>query len=276
VEYALPAANDPQTALAFGPGLPDAGVAARIVEIAGAQERTAFVAGLAGAAAVPIPRDPQTTAGRLASPGAVYAQMLAAKKNDKFEIRVRARSLGFPLDGVLTVTDAAGKELARADDTDKQPDPQLVFTAPSDGSFALKLRDLHDRGGPRFVYWLDAGPAKPSFSLALTADAFVVAAGKTVEIPITIERRHGHKAPIQFALRAFSGDLPAGISAAEVTADAGAKMAKLVVAAAADAPPGGVAIAIVGSAGANEELASPPNALALAHPPRAAWLTITK
>ena len=58
---------------------------------------------------------PAVCNGRIATPGAVDRWSFAVKKGEALAIELRAGRLGSPLDGVLTVLDATGKELARAD-----------------------------------------------------------------------------------------------------------------------------------------------------------------
>ena len=61
------------------------------------------------------------------------------KKGDAIDLDLRASRLGSPLDGVLMVVDATGKEIARADDMAAgQTDAQLRFTAPADGDFVFE------------------------------------------------------------------------------------------------------------------------------------------
>ncbi len=62
---------------------------------------------------------------------------------------------------------------------------------PQDGSFILEIRDLYGTGSLRHVYRLQAALVMPDFALKLTTDRFVVAPGKTLDIPITVERSNG-------------------------------------------------------------------------------------
>jgi hypothetical protein len=77
-------------------------------------------------------------------------------------LSVEARSLlPFIADAVpgwfdpqLTVYDAAGKQVAFADDNRFRPDPLLFFRAPADGEYTVELRDIVYRGRGDFVYRL--------------------------------------------------------------------------------------------------------------------------
>ncbi|MCX6626625.1 MAG: DVUA0089 family protein [Candidatus Solibacter sp.] len=57
-------------------------------------------------------------------------------------------------DPQLTVYDAAGKQVAFADDNRYQPDPVMFFRAPADGEYTVELRDVVYRGRGDFVYRL--------------------------------------------------------------------------------------------------------------------------
>ena len=85
-----------------------------------------------------------------------------AKAGTTLVLSVEARSLlPFIADAVpgwfdpqLTVYDAAGKQVAFADDNRFQPDPVLFFRAPCDGEYTVELRDVVYRGRGDFVYRL--------------------------------------------------------------------------------------------------------------------------
>ena len=63
---------------------------------------------------------PATVSGRLIQPGQVAAFRFAAAKGKPVQLTVQSFQLGFPLDPVLRVLDAAGKQLAESDDAGRQ------------------------------------------------------------------------------------------------------------------------------------------------------------
>jgi len=85
-----------------------------------------------------------------------------AKAGVTLVLSVEARSLlPFIADAVpgwfdpqLTVYDAAGKQVAFADDNRFRPDPLMFFRAPADGDYTVELRDVVYRGRGDFVYRL--------------------------------------------------------------------------------------------------------------------------
>ncbi len=167
---------------------------------------------------------PVTVSGRLA-PGGVDAFTFEAKKGDQLLFQVESRSLGFPLDAVLRLSDAAGKELARVDDTGNRPDPELSFKAPRDGAYRVEVSDLHSEGGPRYAYRLRALRPGPDYDLTLKEDRFVLSPGKPLDLPVTVNRRQGFAEVIEVSAQG----LPPGVTAAPVRSAAGGASAGAVV-----------------------------------------------
>lgn len=153
---------------------------------------------------------PAAVSGQLAKPGETDQLTFAAKKGQPLDIRVASRHFGFPLDPVLAVRNAEGKELKRVDDgnvkTDR--DAQLVWSAPEDGNYTLAISDLFRKGGPQWFYLLTVDEATPSFTATVEKSAYKVEAGKTLDVKIKINRLNGHKTPLTIEPR----NLPTGIS----------------------------------------------------------------
>src|SRR5207302_6494565 len=98
------------------------------------------------------------------------------KKSGKYTLDLQARRFDSPLCGVVTVLDAAGKELARGEAADPAQDPSLAFQPPADGVYAVRIAErFRGRGGPGFAYRLRItdGPAAaaPGFRLTIPSDA---------------------------------------------------------------------------------------------------------
>ena len=74
-----------------------------------------------------------------------------------------SRRLGSPADLVLRLLKTDGNQLAFAESQGPQ-EATLAATLPGAGDYVLEVRDLSHRGGPRFVYHVEAvaEPAKPS------------------------------------------------------------------------------------------------------------------
>ncbi len=115
--------------------------------------------------------------GRIDKPGDVDNWSFAGKKGQALRLELRARQLGSPLLGVLTVCDIKGKELARAEAPPTQLDPTLTFTPPADGVYRVRVADrFPNRGGPEFAYRLRLAPAVVGFRLQLAADVLTLRA----------------------------------------------------------------------------------------------------
>ena len=85
-----------------------------------------------------------------------------ARAGSEIVADVYARGLNSPLDSVLKLTDAAGKQLAFNDDhVDKgeglsthYADSYLRVAVPADGTYYLHLGDMQHKGGPEYAYRL--------------------------------------------------------------------------------------------------------------------------
>jgi hypothetical protein len=80
-----------------------------------------------------------------------------AKAGQRLVLDVAATRLGAKTDAVLTLFDAGGRALAGAHDTDGEPDPLLVFTAPADGRYVARVSDLQVAASPDHFYRLSVG-----------------------------------------------------------------------------------------------------------------------
>jgi hypothetical protein len=133
---------------------------------------------------------PVTLTGRIADREDVDVYAFDAKAGQSVELQIESRSLGYPLDSVLQITDAAGKSLARIDDSAGR-DSSTVFAPPADGTFRVTVSDLNAHGSPRHVYRLRVVPAVPSFEVTADASAYTIALDKPAEITLAVDRRHG-------------------------------------------------------------------------------------
>lgn len=91
----------------------------------------------------------------------------SAKKGERFKLRAHANKIGSPVDTVLYVYDAAGKAIGNSDDADGSSDSRFDFTAPADGEYVVKVRDMLDRGGPEFVYRIESEPYLPEIQVTM-------------------------------------------------------------------------------------------------------------
>ncbi len=162
---------------------------------------------------------PVTITGRIARPGEVAVYEFALKKGQKVPVTIESRTLDFPLDPVLRLTDGSGKLLTQAQAKKLGTDPELTVTATADAIYRIEVSDLHSDGGPRFVYRLRLAVPQPDFALTVASDRFALKPGDTLDIPVTVERRAGFKDDIEIT----AVGLPAGINAQPVRAAAAGK-----------------------------------------------------
>jgi hypothetical protein len=144
------------------------------------------------------------------------------RPGEKWVFELEAASLGASqLDALLTVYDAAGKKLARADDGSGL-DPVLPFTVPEGVSeIALAVEDLLGRGGDRFGYRLQARRRPPDFVAELLTPFVNVPAGGSAQLAVLIQRR-GYDGEIRVRIP----NLPEGfqVSGGHVPSEAAAQV----------------------------------------------------
>jgi hypothetical protein len=163
--------------------------------------------------------------GRIQQAGDVDHWAWQAKKGEAFELELRAARLGSPLDGVLTILDAQGKELARAESNGPaQPDPVLRFQALADGTYLVRVQDrFSSRGGPGFAYRLRIDhPGPPNFHLRLATDALTLPRGGKAKLKVQAERLGGFAGPISLAVDGLPKDVtmsPSAIAAGQPAVD---------------------------------------------------------
>lgn len=140
-----------------------------------------------------IGEGPVTINGRLAKPGDVDGFAIDLKAGEVLTADLEAaRRLGSPMDGVLQVVSADGFVLEQNDD-DGGFDPRIVFQAPSDGAYTVRLfafpaqpdSSIRFSGGDAYIYRLTlttGGFVDHAFPLAVSNEgpAEVAAVGPNV------------------------------------------------------------------------------------------------
>ena len=101
------------------------------------------------------------------SPGDWDVFRFEGHAGDAIVAEVYARRLDSPLDSVLKLTDADGKQLAFNDDHEDKgagldthyADSYLTATLPADGAYYIHLGDAQHQGGPEYRLPLAHQPA---------------------------------------------------------------------------------------------------------------------
>ncbi len=212
---------------------------------------------------------PVSISGVVESPGDEDTFTWDVEKGDRINLSIKAFTLGFPLDPLLTVTNADGKVLKEADDQSRsERDVSTVVVAPLKGAMQVKVQDVHRFGGPRFAYALMIEKELPGFRLSGIPQSLSVVPGKEVELSINLARTAGFKDVVELSV----ANLPPGVSAEPIKLDAKAKTGKLKLKAAADAKPFSGSLNVVGVSGDKRRTA---RYTVYGIPMSSVWLTVS-
>lgn len=163
-----------------------------------------------------------------------------AKKGEVYDFRCYARKLGSPLDAVIWISHPDGRMIVANDDNEGSPDAFVRFTVPEDKEFVIGIRDHLYRGGPQFVYRIEAAPVEPRLAVLVTKYGLPPTQERqTIDVP----QGNRYAALVQVARRDIGGDnelgvigLPDKVTAKLVPVPAGLSTIPMVFEAAADAP----------------------------------------
>ena len=147
--------------------------------------------------------------GRIDQPGDWDVFRFQGRAGQAIVAEVYARRLDSPLDSVLKLTDAKGRQLAFNDDYDDpgaglethHADSRILTTLPANGTYYLSLGDAQQKGGPEYAYRLRIGAPRPDFDLRVTPSSINVSGGLTVPITVHALRKDGFSGDIALALK---------------------------------------------------------------------------
>jgi len=144
----------------------------------------------------------------VAAPVAINGRISAAGEQDRYRLAVTpgqtlrfdvlARRAGSALDGVLSIQNEQGGELAASDDRPGTSDPGLDFKIPEGVNAVLVVvRDLRSQGGRDFVYRVLATPVgTPDFTVTIPADRVHVPKDGAALVRVEVARA-GYPGPIK-------------------------------------------------------------------------------
>lgn len=170
--------------------------------------------------------------GRIGRPGDWDVFRFEGRAGERIVAEVYARRLDSPLDSVLKLTDAAGRQLAFNDDHEDKgsglethhADSLIMATLPAKGTYYLHLGDAQQKGGAEYAYRLRISEPRPDFELRVVPSSINVAGGMTVPITVYAFRRDGFAGEISLSLedapKGFvlsGGSVPAGQDSVRVT-----------------------------------------------------------
>jgi hypothetical protein len=170
--------------------------------------------------------------GRIDHPGDWDVFRFEGRTGDPVVADVDARRLDSPLDSVIKLTDAAGKQLAFNDDYEDKgsglnthhADSYFSTVLPTNGTYYLWLGDAQRKGGPEYSYRLRLSPPQPDFALRVVPSSLNVRAGGSVPLTVYALRKDGFTNQIFLVLDdapegfKLTGDsIPAGQNQVQVT-----------------------------------------------------------
>ncbi len=176
--------------------------------------------------------------GRIESEGEVDWYRFAAKKGDRYRVRIFGKTLDSDLDGRVFIRPAPGNKSNRSwdeDDSNWEPhdlvgnrqrwqikdrmDPIFMFEPDQDGEWLIGIADTQRKFGPRNVYRVEIQPhvdsvfvhfpAYPS-SQMIVRDRIVLFPGRSYSRPVAIQKGFGSKYSKPLQLKALN--LPHGLT----------------------------------------------------------------
>ncbi len=139
-------------------------------------------------------------------------------------------------------------------------DSRLRFTAPADGEYVVRLRDVRGMAGADFAYRLMIQPAHPDFRLSVAPRNPNVPPGGRIPLTVVAQRLDDFDGPIEVAVE----DLPAGFEATKGVIGAGQVSTTLLLSASSSAKlEKSAPLKVAGRAGSLRHEANPDDTLKL-------------
>jgi hypothetical protein len=162
--------------------------------------------------------------GRIGKPGDRDVFSFEGRAGQEVVIEVFARRLNSPLDSILQLTDAQGKQIAANDDyedkgsglTTHHADSRISLKLPADGTYYIHLGDTQHQGGPEFGYRLHVRPPRPDFELRVAPSSINVRGNTHVPLTVFVLRKDGFNGEIMLGLHDTSRAF--GLSGARIPA----------------------------------------------------------
>lgn len=148
--------------------------------------------------------------GRIDKPGDSDVFRFEGHAGDDVVAEVYARRLDSPLDSVLKLTDAAGRQIAFNDDhedkgaglTTHHADSWLRAAVPASGTYYVHIADAQSKGGPEYTYRLRISPPMPDFALRVVPSSVNVRGGTSAALTVYALRKDGFSGEIGLTLKA--------------------------------------------------------------------------
>jgi len=149
---------------------------------------------------------PCTVSGCIDSPDDEDLFQFAAKKGEKFALKVESAALGFSVDARLEIRNSKNDEVAKADDS-STVDPALDWGPDDDGTFFACIRNVLHRGGSNYLYRLNIHKPEPALKATVADHAYKIEPGKTNKISVTLKKLYGCDAKPSFTVEGLPQDI---------------------------------------------------------------------
>jgi hypothetical protein len=160
------------------------------------------------------PNDTPAQANRVTLPFGINGRIGTKRDLDHFvfqgtkgravRLEVYARRFGTELtsrlDSMLDVLSPQGAVLASNDDANGK-DAALVFTPRADGDYVVRVRDLNNKGGEGFGYFLEMDWAKPDFTLKCDPSKAMLGPGGSSAHYVQVTRVNGFTGPVKIDVK---------------------------------------------------------------------------
>lgn len=174
---------------------------------------------------------PFDVSGVIGSPGDVDFFRFNARSGEEIVAEVFARRQGSPMDSVLKITDASGKQLALNDDNEDKgsgllthhADSRIQLRLPKSGTYFVQIADAQKQSGPRVTYRLRVARPAPDFELRVVPASVNIPGGMNAATTVYALRRDGFNGEIRLALK----DPPDGFGVSGARIPAGADKVRL-------------------------------------------------
>ncbi len=197
---------------------------------------------------VPVPEisPPMAFNGIIQEEGDIDYFTFNGRKGQRLVFTAHARSLRSPLDPVMNLYHQEGKALKNLkgnDDIGRNPDSRFDFTLPADGQYFLRITDHLRKGGPDYIYRIEAEVLRPELRTFLpqfgnndtqARQMIPVPRGNRYANVIQVTRRN-----IRAELDYIADNLPPGVKMHAMRLPANIDRFPVVFEAAPDAPIGG-------------------------------------
>lgn len=152
---------------------------------------------------------PAAVTGRFDSRWGTDTFSIAMQAGETWRIVAGARSIGSKLDLDLSVLGPLGNVLATLDDSPTSVDPELLFTAPADGTYGIAVTDRSGYpGGREAAYRLTIERPLVDYTISVPSQLDLPIAGKA-KLTVKAMRSGGFTAPLSLLLTG----LPEGVTA---------------------------------------------------------------